>query len=199
MASTCTRPSSSTSSRRIRPSPRRQSSACRAPRPAKHRRRTSSPLRPSQSRNSPTTAHAISLVSSARCGSSWSPSCRIRPPARYGRRLCARRPTTRRSAGARGRRKRPRGSVRRQSVADESTPPRITLITRPECHLCEVAKEALDRVAAASGERWAEVNVESDIELEREYGERLPVVLLDGKEHGYFRVEEERLLRDLAR
>ena len=84
-------------------------------------------------------------------------------------------------------------------MADESTPPRITLITRPECHLCEVAKEALDRVAAASGERWAEMNVESDIELEREYGERLPVVLLDGKEHGYFRVEEERLLRDLAR
>ena len=32
---------------------------------------------------------------------------------------------------------------------------RITLITRPGCHLCEVAGEALDRVAAASGERWS--------------------------------------------
>ena len=41
--------------------------------------------------------------------------------------------------------------------------------------------------------------MDTDIELEREYGERLPVVLLDGKEHGYFQVEEDRLLRDLAR
>ena len=54
-------------------------------------------------------------------------------------------------------------------------------------------------MAAASGERWSELSVDTDIELEREYGERLPVVLLDGKEHGYFQVEEDRLLRDLAR
>jgi glutaredoxin len=75
---------------------------------------------------------------------------------------------------------------------------RITLVTRPGCHLCEVAKAALDRVTAASGEQWTEVSVDTDIELEREYGERLPVVLLDGKEHGYYSVEEERLLGDLA-
>jgi glutaredoxin len=80
-----------------------------------------------------------------------------------------------------------------------STDPRITLITRPGCHLCEVAAAALDRVAAASGQGWRELSVDTDVELEREYGERLPVVLLDGKEHGYFRVEEDRLLRDLAR
>ena len=76
---------------------------------------------------------------------------------------------------------------------------RITLITREGCHLCDVAKDALDRVAAASGATWVELNVDSDIELAREYGERVPVVLLDGREHGYFRVEEERLVRDLAR
>jgi hypothetical protein len=76
---------------------------------------------------------------------------------------------------------------------------RITLITRPGCHLCEVAAGELDRVAAASGESWTELNIEDDIELEREYAERIPVILLDGKEHGYFRVEPERLLRDIAR
>jgi hypothetical protein len=32
-----------------------------------------------------------------------------------------------------------------------------------------------------------------------EYGERIPVIMLDGKEHGYWRVEKERLLRDLAK
>ncbi|HEX5543235.1 MAG TPA: glutaredoxin family protein [Micromonospora sp.] len=75
--------------------------------------------------------------------------------------------------------------------------PRLTLITRTDCHLCEVAKEALDRVVAVTGDRWVERDVTGDLELEREYGDRLPVILLDGKEHGYWRVEEERLLRDL--
>jgi len=75
---------------------------------------------------------------------------------------------------------------------------RITLITRNGCHLCDEAKAALDRVTAKSGEPWSELSVDSDIELEREYGERLPVILLDGRDHGYWRVEEERLLRDLA-
>ena len=76
---------------------------------------------------------------------------------------------------------------------------RLALVTRPDCHLCEVAKEALDRVAAATGETWIELDVTADLELEREYGDRLPVVLLDGREHGYWRVEEDRLLRDLRR
>lgn len=76
--------------------------------------------------------------------------------------------------------------------------PRLILLTRPGCHLCEVAKEALDRVVAVTGDRWVERDVSGDLELEREYGDRLPVILLDGKEHGYWRVEEERLLRDLG-
>jgi hypothetical protein len=58
-----------------------------------------------------------------------------------------------------------------------------------------VAKDMLDRI----GEPWVELNVEDDVELESEYGDRVPVTLLDGKEHGYWRVEEERLRRDLAR
>jgi glutaredoxin len=80
------------------------------------------------------------------------------------------------------------------SVAD-----RLVLFTRSGCHLCDVAKEAMARVALASGETWREVDISGDRELEGEYGDRVPVVLLDGKEHGYWRVEEDRLLRDLAR
>lgn len=76
--------------------------------------------------------------------------------------------------------------------------PRLTLLTRPGCHLCEDARAAMDRVTAASGETWTEVDVEGDLELERDYGDRLPVILLDGREHGYWRVEEQRLLRDLG-
>ena len=73
---------------------------------------------------------------------------------------------------------------------------RVTLISRTGCHLCEVAEAALDRIVAGD---WTRIDVESSIELERDYGDRVPVVLLDGAEHGYWRVEEARLLRDLAR
>jgi Glutaredoxin-like domain (DUF836) len=75
--------------------------------------------------------------------------------------------------------------------------PRVALVTRADCHLCDAAREALDRVAARTGEAWTELDVSDDIELERDYGDRLPVVLLDGAEHGYWRVEEDRLTRDL--
>jgi glutaredoxin len=76
---------------------------------------------------------------------------------------------------------------------------RLTLISRPGCHLCEVAEQVLDRIAADTGEQWTKVDVSDSIELERDYGDRVPVLLLDGSEHGYWRIEEERLLRDLAR
>ena len=76
--------------------------------------------------------------------------------------------------------------------------PRVTLLTRADCHLCEDARAALRRVEAASGAAWTEVDVDSSDDLAYEYGDRVPVVLLDGKEHGYWRVEEARLLRDLG-
>jgi glutaredoxin len=72
---------------------------------------------------------------------------------------------------------------------------RITLYTRPGCHLCEVAVAALEEI----GEPFDEIDITSEAELEMEYGERIPVIMLDGKEHGYWRVEKERLLRDLAK
>jgi hypothetical protein len=54
------------------------------------------------------------------------------------------------------------------------------------------------RVAAVTGVAWDEVDVETDDALRMEYGDRLPVVLLDGAEHGYWTVEERRLIRDLG-
>ena len=73
---------------------------------------------------------------------------------------------------------------------------RVTLISRAGCHLCEVAEQALDRIVPGE---WIRVDVDSSAELQREYSDRVPVVLLDGREHGYWRVEEDRLHRDLAK
>jgi glutaredoxin len=75
--------------------------------------------------------------------------------------------------------------------------PRITLLTRAGCHLCDVARQVLGEVAAASGEGWCEVDLDSDPHLLEEYWDRIPVILLDGHEHGYWRVDRGRLLRDL--
>jgi glutaredoxin len=71
--------------------------------------------------------------------------------------------------------------------------PRIELLTRPGCSLCTTARDIVDRVAADEGVRWGERNVDDQPEDADEYGDRVPVVLLDGREHAYWRVDERRL------
>jgi hypothetical protein len=61
------------------------------------------------------------------------------------------------------------------------------------------AREALDRIRAETGVAWNELDVDTDEGLWTEYGDRLPVVLLDGREHGYWKVDEARLVADLIR
>lgn len=70
---------------------------------------------------------------------------------------------------------------------------RIDLLTRPGCSLCTSAREIVAQVAADEGVGWRERNVDDDADLADEYGDRVPVVLLDGREHAYWRVDERRL------
>ena len=76
---------------------------------------------------------------------------------------------------------------------------RLTLLGKPGCHLCDDARAVLARVAAELGVPWDEADVTADDDLHAEYGDRIPVVLLDGREHGYWTVDEARLRRDLTR
>lgn len=80
-------------------------------------------------------------------------------------------------------------------MLDHSTAPRVTLYSRAGCHLCEDAAAELRRIEVA----FTEVDITGDRDLEADYGDRIPVIMLDGKEHGYWRVEADRLLRDLQR
>ncbi|MGY1619364.1 glutaredoxin family protein [Geodermatophilus sp. SYSU D00691] len=75
---------------------------------------------------------------------------------------------------------------------------RLQLLTRAGCHLCEEAAATLAQVAAEAGLVPATVDVDADPELQAEYGDRVPVVLLDGQEHSYFTVDVPRLRRDLG-
>ncbi|WP_409328672.1 glutaredoxin family protein [Trujillonella humicola] len=75
---------------------------------------------------------------------------------------------------------------------------RLQLITRAGCHLCETAAQTLAAVAAEAGLEVAAVDVDADPDRQAEYGDRVPVVLLDGREHSYFTVDVPRLRRDLG-
>ncbi|MGH3545035.1 MAG: glutaredoxin family protein [Mycobacteriales bacterium] len=82
-------------------------------------------------------------------------------------------------------------------MSDKSDSP-ITLLRRRDCHLCEVAREVVARVSRIASVRWVERDVDGDDELRYEYGDRVPVVLLRGREHSFWRVDEARLLADLT-
>jgi glutaredoxin len=69
----------------------------------------------------------------------------------------------------------------------------VTLLTRAGCHLCDTARQVVQRTTAVTGSQWSEQDVDTDPELRAEYGDRVPVVLVDGVEHSHFGVDEDRL------
>jgi glutaredoxin len=69
----------------------------------------------------------------------------------------------------------------------------VTLMSRVDCHACEQAKADLERICGELGVPWDVQDVDADRELRAEYGDRVPVILVDGEEHGYWSVEEDRL------
>jgi hypothetical protein len=76
--------------------------------------------------------------------------------------------------------------------------PRITLISKPGCHLCEPARQVIDRVARDLDLRWVELSLLDDPELSAAYSELIPVTLVDGVQLSHWRVDEARLRAALA-
>jgi glutaredoxin len=75
----------------------------------------------------------------------------------------------------------------------------LTLIGKPGCHLCEDAQVAVDRVLAtflaanpSVVVSIAQQNILDDPELASRYSEQIPVLLINGKVHNYWRIDEER-------
>lgn len=58
---------------------------------------------------------------------------------------------------------------------------RVTLYGRPGCHLCDEAREALQRVRERTPFTLEEVNIEIDDALHKRYLERIPVITLNGE------------------
>ena len=78
---------------------------------------------------------------------------------------------------------------------------RVTLYSKPGCHLCDDARVVIEQVCAELGETFEEVDItagpQAD-ELMRAYGEEIPVTFVDGKQHDFWRVDAARLRAALA-
>jgi hypothetical protein len=78
-------------------------------------------------------------------------------------------------------------------VSDASSGGRITLIGKPGCHLCDDARKVVARVAEDTGTGWQERSILDDPGLAEMYAEQIPVILVDGAQHDFWRVDEQRL------
>ena len=72
--------------------------------------------------------------------------------------------------------------------------PVVTMYSRRNCHLCEVAKEVVESARNEADFEFKVVFIDGDAALEKEYGEEVPVTLINGKRHDFFRVDRARFI-----
>jgi len=75
----------------------------------------------------------------------------------------------------------------------------VTIFSRSNCHLCEVALEVLVGLQEESGFVIEKILIDGDPELEKKYGEQVPVILINGQMHDFFRVDPERFRNSISR
>lgn len=81
----------------------------------------------------------------------------------------------------------------------------LTLVTRQGCHLCEEASNDLARLLARFTELYPDkpfsvevVDVDADPLLLDKYSEEVPVLLLNGEQVSFFRIDADRVLAKLG-
>ncbi|MDR9363140.1 MAG: glutaredoxin family protein [Microbacteriaceae bacterium] len=75
---------------------------------------------------------------------------------------------------------------------------KLVLISKPGCHLCDDAREIILEVLKDFPDAsFEENNMLDDQKLIDAYSEEIPVVLIDGKQHSFWRVDPERLKKAL--
>jgi hypothetical protein len=73
------------------------------------------------------------------------------------------------------------------------TTARIILYSRPGCHLCDDARDVIQRVTSDLGVSWEERDITLSEDDMREYWDKIPVTMVDGIQHDFWRVSEDRL------
>ena len=74
----------------------------------------------------------------------------------------------------------------------------VIVYSRKGCHLCEVVKESLAKLSRRGGFIWQEVDVDTDLELRRQFNDEGPVVFIDGRKAFKYHMNEQEFLRKLV-
>ena len=69
----------------------------------------------------------------------------------------------------------------------------VEIYSRPGCHLCDEAKEVIDRVRLRFPFAFRVINIETDPDLEKAYREQIPVVFINGNKAFKYHVDEREL------
>lgn len=84
-------------------------------------------------------------------------------------------------------------------TAQQAREPRVVIIGRPGCHLCEEAERVVAAVCAERDLDYQVRSIEDDPRLADEFAEYIPVTLVDGRRHDFYRVDPTRLAAALDR
>jgi glutaredoxin len=75
----------------------------------------------------------------------------------------------------------------------------VTVFSRHGCHLCDVAIETLEPLKSELNFDIEKIYIDGDLELEKLYGEQVPVIHIDGVHHDFFKVDPERFRSSLEK
>jgi glutaredoxin len=73
----------------------------------------------------------------------------------------------------------------------------VIIYSRKGCHLCEIVKESLTKLARRGGFQWHDVDVDSSPDLHRQFSDEVPVVFINGRKAFKYRMDEKEFLRKL--
>ena len=97
------------------------------------------------------------------------------------------------------------GVKRRGNLASMANPedlknePVVQIYSGANCHLCQEAQSVVREVLKDISFKLEVIYIDGDQELERLYGEEVPVTLINGAKHDYFRVDKKRFSEALLR
>ncbi len=74
----------------------------------------------------------------------------------------------------------------------------VQIYSRTGCHLCDVAEAKLMELQSALEFKLTKELIDGNLELEREYGDKVPVILINGAPHDYWRVNQERFTKAIS-
>ena len=74
----------------------------------------------------------------------------------------------------------------------------VTIYSRSNCHLCDVALGVLEEFRQEFNFQIVKILIDKSPELEEKYGEQVPVIMIDGEIHDFFKLNEARFRKALT-